>query len=75
MIVKEYGDIYYKYEISDDFKQVRIYEASGNIDRQRRDQINLDRIHSLVALYHSIKENRTASIPTTFTINIIEPSS
>jgi len=75
--VEEHGDIFYKYEISDDFKQVRIYEASGDIDRNKHAEIDrgtLIRIQSLLGLYHSIKIGSSASMPTDFIFEIISPN-
>ena len=42
------GGIPVKYEISDDFKKVTIYEYTGGA--------RLDRVQALIGLYHTIKE-------------------
>lgn len=69
-LIEEHGDTYYKYEISDDFRTVRIYEASGYIDRSydlgpkvRDYDLGSEvstRIESLIGLYHNIKEGQSA---------------
>ena len=74
-LITKHGDIFYKYEISDDFKQVRIYESSGDIDVQQRDELDriiLRRVLSLTGLYHCVKNGRSASIPTDYTFDTIK---
>jgi hypothetical protein len=64
-LIEENGDIFYKYDISDDFKQVRIYEVSDDIDINRRRALGPEvnnRISSLIALYHDIKGGRPAGL-------------
>lgn len=58
--IAEFSNVYYKYEISDDFKQVRIYAALSYSERyERRDELNTGvNIGSLIALYHNIKDGR-----------------
>jgi len=74
-MIKEYGDIFYKYEISDDFKRICVYEVSEDVYNNRRDEVGrrLAGIQSLTGLYHSIKNANDASIPTDYTIDIIKP--
>ena len=60
-LIEEHGDIFYRYEINDDFKQARIYETPGSIDRRKRSELGPEvnsRIGSLIGLYHNIKEWR-----------------
>ena len=81
-LIEEHSDVFYRYEISDDFRQVRIYEASGimdihNMDIHMRHELRIgiiSRIRSLIGLYHSIKTGGPASMPTNFTFDIIAPS-
>jgi hypothetical protein len=63
-LVEEYGYIFYKYEISDDFKRVKIYETPGSIGSSVLFDLNpklIRRIRSLTALYNSIEEGSTSS--------------
>jgi len=64
-LITEYGDIFYRYEIGDDFRQVRIYlapqmcihVAPGQvcipIPHELHSEVNY-RFSSLIALYHNI---------------------
>ena len=59
-LIEEHGDVFYRYEISDDIRHVRIYETQGGPGR--RVLINPDpdpgpisRIQSLLWLYHSVR--------------------
>jgi hypothetical protein len=60
-IIENYGDLFYRYEISDDFKQVCIYETSHD-SRYWRYYIGSSQLASLIELYHNLKESRPASI-------------
>lgn len=73
-LIEEDSDIYYKYEISDNFRVVYLYEASGNIDKQRRDELGpgIIRIEFLIGLYHNIKEGHSVGFGTNELIEIIE---
>jgi len=75
-LIAEHGDIFYRYEISDDFMQVRIYEVSGGMGEYGFYDVSpgtIKRIKSLIALYHSIKGGH--SIATDNVIRLIEPES
>ena len=64
-IIEEHNDIFYKYEISDDFKLVYLYETPNGSGKSVFFDLRpgtLSRIKSLIALYHSIKEGRTVGI-------------
>jgi len=61
-LIERHSDIFYRYEISDDFRSVRIYETSSDIYynwrwRSASEPGNtISRINSLIGLYHYIKE-------------------
>ena len=73
-LIEEYSDIYYKYEISDDFKQVRIYKIKKNIDATKNYDSKLESISlsDLIGLYHNIKEGHSVDIHPA--VKFIEPS-
>ena len=60
--IEEHGDIFYRYEISDDFRQMRLYAASGITDGgSRRGELGWEvsaRIGTVLQLYHNIREGR-----------------
>ena len=63
-LIGEYGDIFYKYEVSDDFMQVRIYQVSDGY-MYWRDFVEpeaTNRLRPLIALYHNIKEGHRVAI-------------
>jgi len=63
-LIKQHGDIFYKYEISDDFKQVRIYRTPGYIwggGRHALESKVRNRIGILIELHHNIKEGPLVS--------------
>ena len=58
-LITEHSDIFYRYEIDDDFRRVRIYEVQG-LDRVASSRRTLgpdvnQRISSLIVLYHNIR--------------------
>jgi hypothetical protein len=56
-LIEEHGDVFYKYEISDDLWSVRIYETLGEIDGDKRRNLGPkvnSRIGFLTILYHGI---------------------
>ena len=64
-LIEEHNDIFYKYEISNDFKQVCIYETPGIIDKQKRRELGPEvnsRIGRLIGLYYNIKEGRSRGL-------------
>ena len=64
-LVEEHGEIIYKYEISNNFKGVRIYIASGDIDRNKLYDIQYEmkeRLGALIELYQCVKEGHPVSI-------------
>ena len=73
-IIEKHSDVFCKYEISDDFKKVLVYEASGDIDRHKHDEIRretLAPVQSLVWLYHNIKNGRSVGMGQVITV--VEP--
>lgn len=56
MLLEKYSDMFYKYEISDDFKKIYIYKSSN---KYRLSEITSGRISSLIGLYHNVKKGRT----------------
>ena len=75
-LIEEHEDIFYKYEMSDDFSEVRIYETPDGIGRYGFDKIEpevMGRIQSLIGLYHNIKKGDSASQPTDYIFDIIKP--
>jgi hypothetical protein len=76
-LIVEYGDIFYKYEISDDFRQICIYETPGGIGRRGFFDLRpgvINRIESLIGLYHNIKEGRSVTMHDDYEIEIIKPN-
>ena len=72
-LIEEHSDIFYRYEISDDFTHIRIYETPGGIGRSGFFDLRpsvIMRMHSLVGLYHSVRLRRSASIPSDYTFEI-----
>ena len=70
-LITEHSDIFYKYEISDDFKQVCIYETPGGIGRDGFVDLRpgvISQISFLIPLYHCIKEGRGAITDNMFKI-------
>ena len=65
IMVKENNDIFYKYEIHDDFKQVYLYENKDYMDEKKRnsirDNIIIDRIIPKIKLYNDIKNGHIGS--------------
>ena len=64
IVIKEHGNIFYKYEISDDFKQILIYEISSDIDKLVRYHLKNEvgsRIGTLFELYLNINEGHVVS--------------
>jgi len=57
-LIREHGDAFSKYEICDDFKQVRIYMASEDVHGISYDFIvRLDeRLGTLIELYHNTED-------------------
>ena len=74
-MIKEHGDIFYKYEISDDFKRICVYEVSEDVYNNRRDEVGrrLDGIRSLMGLHHSIKNPNDVSMFGDYVLDIIKP--
>ena len=69
-IIEKHGDIFYKYEVSDDFKQVLVYETSCDNKHMHNDILD-GQISSLVWLYHDIKNDRSSDVGQVVTV--IEP--
>ena len=64
-LIEEHGDVIYKYEINNDFKGVRIYIASGDIDRNKLYDINREmreKFGALLELYNCVKAGRPGSM-------------
>ena len=63
ILVNDHSNIFYRYEISDDFRQARIYEATSPIDGLKqigtRNDVSI-KIGTLIELYNTIKEGQTA---------------
>jgi len=59
-LIEEHGDIFYRYEISDDFRQVRIYVSVATGDGRRRALVHEMRLQigTVLQLYRSINEGR-----------------
>jgi len=77
MLVGQYSHVFYKYEIIDDFRHVRIYETPWGIGRSGFFHLRpgvIRRIQSLIGFYNSVRLGRPASMPTNFTFEIIEHS-
>ena len=74
-LIGEYSDIYYKYEVSDDFRRINVYQASRDIDENKRNNALANSNFSvyLISLYHSIRKGHSASRPTDYTVKFIEP--
>lgn len=76
-LVEQHSDIFYKYEISDDFTIVNLYVASSYYDEHRLSDVEseaISRISSLMPLYHEVKEGGTVASGEDYTFNIIEPN-
>ena len=65
---EEHANVFYKYEVSDDLMQVRIYQISDDW-RTIAGEVptihitsSTNRIHHLLALYHTIREGRRVSV-------------
>ena len=75
-LIEEHRDIFYKYEVSDDFSEVRIYETPGGIGKTGFDALEpevMGRIHSLMGLYHSFYNGGSATFGEDYVFEIIKP--
>ena len=63
-LTTEHGDLFYKYEVSDDFRQMRIYEVIEDARYIIRNEElgKIGRLADLVTLYYKIKEGFTTSL-------------
>ena len=62
-LIAEYSDVYYKYEISDDFMDVFLYKKSAYKDEEKYSSYGepIGRIQMLINLYQNIKEGHSVS--------------
>ena len=73
-LIGENGDVFYKYEVSDDLNRIYIYQVSRDIDENMRSAALEDiRFYSLVALYHNIRKGRSVATGYDYIIKFIEP--
>jgi len=64
-LIEKHGDIFYKCEIRDDFRGVRIDETPGGIGRSGFVDLRpglINRIQHLIGLYHNVKEGRSTGL-------------
>ena len=60
-LVEENGDIFYKYDLSNDFRGIRIYIASGDVDGDRLYDIRRDmggKLGTLLELHYTISDGQ-----------------
>lgn len=73
-LIYKHGDIFYKYDISNDFRMVRIYKVSSDISRGWHYDLEIEaygRIAPLTWLYHDIKKDNSEGMNQI--IDFIEP--
>jgi len=64
-LINEHSDVFCMYEISDDFKGVRIYIVSGDVDGRKRGELRHEmgeRLGALIELYQIVKVGYPVSI-------------
>ena len=62
-LIKEYSDIYYDYEIIDDFRRIAVYVSDITEARKCYNELNYN-IHDKSALYRNIRLGRLEGIGT-----------
>ena len=74
-LIAEYSDVYYKYEISDDFMDVFLYKNSGYKDAEKSISSyskTAGQVQKLIGLYQNIREGQT--VPSDgHGVKVIEP--
>ena len=69
-LIKEHGDVFYRYEMSDVLHWVNIYEVANAMYWRSDVEINelTGRISFLIGLYHNVKEGKSIGIYGIFNI-------